>query len=124
FAAVGLMVSLRMELEAMGKHGVHLTLVCPGFIKTGMFEGVQPPRLTTWLTPDYVADQVVLAVRRNQWRLLLPSIVNVFEPLMALLPDFVAQWFVRFTRHAHSMKTFKQTRPHALLTAENEDATK
>ncbi|TYZ67275.1 hypothetical protein PybrP1_013008 [[Pythium] brassicae (nom. inval.)] len=125
FAAVGLMVSLRMELEAMGKHGVHLTLVCPSFIKTGMFEGVQPPRLTTWLTPDYVADQVVRAVRRNQWRLILPPIAGLMEPLMALLPDFVAQWLVRFTRTAHAMKTFKQTRPHALLAADDKaDKTK
>ncbi|TYZ56847.1 hypothetical protein PybrP1_011182 [[Pythium] brassicae (nom. inval.)] len=114
-----------MELEAMGKHGVHLTLVCPSFIKTGMFEGATLPHLSFWLVPEYVADQVVLAVRHNQWRLLLPSSVNVFEPLVALLPDFVAQWFFRVTRQADSMKTFKQTRPHALLAADDKaDKTK
>lgn len=122
FAAVGLMVSLRMELEAMGKRGVHLTLVCPSFIKTGMFEGVQPPRLTSWLTPEFVADQIVLAVRRNQWQLITPSIFALLVPLMAILPDFVARWLLHVTRAAHIMKTFKQTRPHALLKADGEVA--
>ena len=41
FAAVGFDESLRFELAAMGKTGVHTTVVCPYFINTGMFDGVQ-----------------------------------------------------------------------------------
>ena len=41
FAAVGFDESLRFELEAMGKTGVHTTVVCPYYINTGMFDGVQ-----------------------------------------------------------------------------------
>ncbi|GAB9477813.1 Retinol dehydrogenase, partial [Globisporangium polare] len=113
FAAVGLMMSLRQELQAMGKDGVHLTLVCPSFIKTGMFEGVAPPRFTSWLTPEYVATQVVRAVRRNQWRLVMPSIVPLLEMLMHIMPDWFGQWVVSFSQLGHAMKSFKQTRPHA-----------
>ena len=41
FAAVGFDESLRFELEAMGKTGVHTTVVCPYYINTGMFDGVR-----------------------------------------------------------------------------------
>ncbi len=41
FAAVGFDESLRNELVHMGKDNVHTTVVCPYFINTGMFDGVQ-----------------------------------------------------------------------------------
>jgi len=41
FAAVGFDESLRMELAALGKTGVHTTVVCPYYINTGMFEGIK-----------------------------------------------------------------------------------
>lgn len=41
FAAVGFDESLRMEFLSMEKTGVHTTVICPFYINTGMFEGVQ-----------------------------------------------------------------------------------
>ena len=41
FAAVGFDESLRCELHAQGKAGVHTTVVCPYFINTGMFAGAK-----------------------------------------------------------------------------------
>ncbi|XP_042869558.1 protein dhs-3-like [Penaeus japonicus] len=41
FAAVGFDEALRLELKALGKTGVKTTCVCPVYISTGMFEGVQ-----------------------------------------------------------------------------------
>ena len=41
FGAVGTHQSLSMELDALGCRGVHTTCVCPYFIDTGMFDGVQ-----------------------------------------------------------------------------------
>ena len=41
YAAVGFDESLRNELVAMAKDGIHTTVVCPYFINTGMFDGVQ-----------------------------------------------------------------------------------
>ncbi|KAG2532657.1 hypothetical protein JM16_000310 [Phytophthora kernoviae] len=114
FAALGLMLSLRQELQAMGLDGVHTTVVCPGFIKTGMFEGVNPPPFTTWLTPEYVADQIVKAVRRNQWRLLMPSVLSVMELVSIIMPMWFVDWFIRVTKTSQAMKSFKQTRPHAI----------
>ena len=40
FAAVGLEESLRLELQCEGYNGIHSTVVCPFFISTGMFAGV------------------------------------------------------------------------------------
>ena len=40
FAAVGFDESLRQELYAQKKDGVHTTVVCPYYINTGMFDGV------------------------------------------------------------------------------------
>ena len=42
FAAVGFEESFRNELSRLGKTGVKSTVVCPYFIKTGMFDGCKP----------------------------------------------------------------------------------
>ncbi|CAI5717628.1 unnamed protein product [Peronospora destructor] len=86
-AAIGLMLSLRQELHAMGHFGVHTTIVCPGFIATGMFEG---------------------------WRLLLPSVLSVLEVVATIMPMCFFDWFIRITKTSRAMKGFKQTRKHAL----------
>lgn len=41
FGAVGIHESLTMELYSLGCTGVRTTCVCPYFINTGMFDGVQ-----------------------------------------------------------------------------------
>jgi all-trans-retinol dehydrogenase (NAD+) len=41
YAAVGLHESLVEELRALKKNGVHSTLVCPGAVNTGLFEGFE-----------------------------------------------------------------------------------
>lgn len=41
FAAVGFDEAIRLELEFLGRQGVHTTCICPFFIQaTGMFEDV------------------------------------------------------------------------------------
>lgn len=51
--------ALRVELSVRG-HGDYIksTLVCPYFITTGMFAGVQS-KLIPLLDPEFVADQIV-----------------------------------------------------------------
>ena len=59
FAAVGIDESLRMELTKLGKTGIKTTCVCPYFINTGMFDGVNtkfPWNLLLYIMePDYGA---------------------------------------------------------------------
>jgi len=91
--------SIRLEMRKMGKTGVHTTVVCPFFIKTGMFDGVQAkwPRLLPLLEPEWAADKIVSAIRCNQWELLMPRILHIVPVLRGLLPlpicADLAEWF-------------------------------
>ncbi|XP_076349857.1 epidermal retinol dehydrogenase 2-like isoform X2 [Tachypleus tridentatus] len=73
FACIGLEESLRMELDSEGHTGVHSTVVCPFFVKTGMFNGVSAGILGL-MEPEYVADQIMMAIMTNQEILILPKI--------------------------------------------------
>ncbi|KAG9436078.1 estradiol 17-beta-dehydrogenase 11 [Apis mellifera carnica] len=61
FAAIGYHESLFTELKTHGYDGIHATLICPYFINTGMFHGVEP-RLMPMLEPEYVAQEVVSGI--------------------------------------------------------------
>lgn len=104
---VGLAESLRLELRAAGVKGVGLTIVCPSYISTGMFEGVKPPRLTPWLTPDYLADKIIAAVRKNRVYVREPFMVKLL-PLLKALPSVFLLDFLGDILGLHtSMETFK-----------------
>ncbi|MEI6667857.1 MAG: SDR family NAD(P)-dependent oxidoreductase [Acidobacteriota bacterium] len=97
WAALGFTESLRIELRQLGHTHVGLTAVCPSYVGTGMFSGVQPPRLTRWLTPDRVADLTVRAVLANKATVLTPWLVKLTPLLRGVLPrrvfDVVAAAF-------------------------------
>lgn len=93
-AVVGFADSLRLELSR-SRSGVGVTIVCPSFISTGMFEGAKPPRLSGWLTPEAVAAKTVAAVRARRVWVVEPWIVKT-TPLVKSLPqpvmDRLASW--------------------------------
>ena len=93
-AVVGFADSLRLELSR-ARSGVGVTIVCPSFISTGMFEGGRPPRLSGWLTPEAVAAKTVAAVRSRRVWVVEPWIVKT-APLVKALPqpvvDRLASW--------------------------------
>lgn len=88
-AVVGLCESLRHELSRAGARGVHLTIVCPSFIDTGMFDGASPPWATPWLKPDALAAAIVRAVRARRLYVREPFMVKLV-PLLNALPKPVA----------------------------------
>jgi len=90
WAVIGLSESLRLELKKLGHGHVGVTSVCPSYVDTGMFAGVKPPKLTRFLTPDKVAEQVVAAVRHNRAFVLEPWLVKVTPFLVNTLPQPVA----------------------------------
>merc|ERR1719245_844754 len=72
FAAVGLDEALRVELFVQGHADyIKTTVVCPYYISTGMFAGVQS-KLIPILEPEYVAESAVTAVLTDRQVLLLP----------------------------------------------------
>ncbi|XP_078584592.1 epidermal retinol dehydrogenase 2-like [Branchiostoma floridae x Branchiostoma japonicum] len=86
FGAVGFAESIRSELRIQGKSGVHVTCVCPTFINTGMFTGSELKN-TTMLEADDVVREIVAAVQRNQFMLVIPWDAAVFINLKGLVPQ-------------------------------------
>jgi len=84
-AAVGFDESLRAELRASGSP-VTTMVVCPYYIDTGMFAGVQTR--FSWLLPilkeQKVADTVLAGIESGRRRLVLPPLVGLVPGLRVL----------------------------------------
>lgn len=105
FAAVGLEEALRLELNCDGYDGIHSTVVCPYYISTGLFAGIGRS-LIPILTPEYVVNETVKAIRVNQEVLFLPMIVYWIYFMKSLLPTKSFLWAHRAIGAASTMKTF------------------
>jgi len=92
FAAVGFDESIRDELALTEKYGVQTTLVCPYYINTGMFDGIENP-LIPLLEPDYVADKIVEAILTNQKILFMPRLFYFLYAFKGMLSAEVARYF-------------------------------
>ena len=69
FAVIGLTDAIRQELRGSG---VGFTIVCPGYVSTGMFEGAKPPMGSRWLEPQEIADTVLRAVKKGRCEVFMP----------------------------------------------------
>ncbi|MDX2170096.1 MAG: SDR family oxidoreductase, partial [Deltaproteobacteria bacterium] len=78
WAAVGFDESLRAELRTTAP-GVITTVVCPFYIDTGMFRGVQSrfPLLLPILKEHDVATRVVQAIANNRRRVVMPWLCHL-----------------------------------------------
>ncbi len=106
WAVVGFSESLRMELRSEGHRHVTVTALCPSYIRTGLFEGVEPPRFTRWLTPDVVAQRAVVATARGRRRVLMPWLART-APLLVGAPAPVSDAISRALGAADSMRTWR-----------------
>lgn len=78
--------SLRLELTQVGHTHVKVTTVCPGYINTGMFDGVKQPLLTPLLTPQVVCDTVWEGGKRGQPMMKMPWTIHLSSVFKGLLP--------------------------------------
>ncbi|CAK8672487.1 unnamed protein product [Clavelina lepadiformis] len=85
FAAVGLTDALNMELVHMKKNGVKTTTVCPYYIDTGMFDGVDTSILPI-IKLDAAVELIVDAILREKVYLLMPRLLYFIYGLRGLLP--------------------------------------
>ncbi|XP_058814971.1 estradiol 17-beta-dehydrogenase 11 [Topomyia yanbarensis] len=107
FACVGFHEALFTELRTHGYDNIHLTLVCPYYINTGMFAGCKP-RLLPMLEPKYVADSMVKSILKNEVNCTLPDNVRVFLPLKCLLPAKVCwEMMSRIMKGPQTMMGFR-----------------
>ncbi|GBG32080.1 Epidermal retinol dehydrogenase 2 [Hondaea fermentalgiana] len=120
FGAVGAGEGIRLEMQKMGTK-IKCTTVCPMYIATGMFEGAKlQPRykflegpvnaLFPILEPDYVADQIINAVKRDQELLVMPAMAYSTTIMQGLLPTAVTDRILEDLGVSSSMDHFKQTR--------------
>lgn len=107
FGAMGIADSLYMEVRKKGWN-IRTTVVCPYYINTGMFEGAKTK--FSWLMPildeNYVADRIVLAIRRGEQQLNMPWMVNTI-PVLRILPSSWCAWVMEFIGASDSMDEFK-----------------
>ncbi|HJQ82579.1 MAG TPA: SDR family oxidoreductase [Candidatus Binatia bacterium] len=111
-AAVGFDEALRLELRRQGSR-VKTTVVCPFYVATGMFAGVRTRfrLLLPILEPDYVADRIVRAIRKDQRRVILPRFVYTAW-LARLLPIDAFDAVMSFLGINKSMDEFTGRRGH------------
>lgn len=120
YGAVGFTESLRNELRHTCPQ-IKTTMVCPGYIATGMFKGAQmrstfPPldpvvnAIMPVLEPEYVADKVVTAIKRNQTILVMPKFAYSIWLFRAFLPTEALDWAMDLLGVSKSMDKFEQTR--------------
>lgn len=102
-AVVGLADSLRLELEEMAGVDIPVTVVCPGFINTGMFAGVRPPLFTPLLDQEKIAQLIFAAIDHKKERLLAPFMVKLL-PFLKLLPNRLFRAVARFFQVHQAMK--------------------
>ncbi len=86
WSVIGFSESVRLELAQLGIKHVKLTIVCPSYVSTGLFEGVKPPLASTWLTPEWLAGAIVRAVRKERLWILAPWLVRITPFVRGILP--------------------------------------
>ncbi|GMR38326.1 hypothetical protein PMAYCL1PPCAC_08521, partial [Pristionchus mayeri] len=84
--AVGFHESITAELRKLNASGVKTTVICPYYIGTGMFAGVENKTKIPVLEPEYVVECILEAVLTNKEEMLIPRRMYVSTALSALLP--------------------------------------
>lgn len=106
FASVGLEESLRLELNCDGYDGIYSTVICPYYIKTGLFAGIRRS-LIPIMTPEYVVNEAMNAIRVNQEILCVPWMIYFMLLYKWLVPAKTFMWSHRAIGAAATMKTFQ-----------------
>lgn len=96
FAAIGFHESLRQELIRMPtQHHIHTTLLCPGLILTGMFDGLTLPY--SFLTPPLRTDQVVSTILEALFTVAPIDISQI--PIISKMPEFIQNIWIQSIQH-------------------------
>lgn len=87
WGVIGLSESLRLEVnKVLKKKGVRFTVLCPGYVDTGMFSGAKPPRFTKLLKSEEVVDIGYEAFKKNKYVVKEPWLTKVTPLLKGVLP--------------------------------------
>ncbi|XP_060521529.1 short-chain dehydrogenase/reductase family 16C member 6 [Cylas formicarius] len=111
FATVGFHESLLIELKSQGYNRIKMTMVCPYFINTGMFEGCKPKQMDM-LEPKDVAKSIITAIRKEEIFVTVPTSSRYILPLKNYIPAKLG-WLLlyrvlRLPQAMMSMRSFKE----------------
>jgi NAD(P)-dependent dehydrogenase (short-subunit alcohol dehydrogenase family) len=109
YGVVGLSHVLRQEGAA---HGVKVSVVCPGFIKTPIFYNAKVlgierkkllERMPKAISPDDCAKAVLRGIERNQATIVVTPVAKVLWLLQRFFPSLVMWLGRRFTKEMREM---------------------
>lgn len=103
----GFSEALRLELKEDGYDHVSVSVIAPGFVDTGMFDGAEAPLLMPMLEPDFVVDRIMEAITDDVLHVQEPLIVRLTPALRALLPTPVVDTIMDITGATRSMQGWK-----------------
>ncbi|KAL4842099.1 hypothetical protein H8958_000138 [Nasalis larvatus] len=108
FAAFGLAESVFVETFVQNQKGIKTTIVCPFFIKTGMFEGCTTacPSLLPILEPEYAAEKIVEAILQEKMYFYMPKFIYFLMFLKSFLPLKTALLIGDYLDIFHAMDGF------------------
>ena len=93
------MEGLRIQLRG---RGVHVSTICPGFVRTPMTEVMDTP-MPWCLEPDDAARRIVRALKRKRKVYSFPWQMAIFMRLVRYLPD----WAIARAMHGYNEKPLK-----------------
>jgi len=106
WAALGFSESIREELRLTGDDHVKVTSVCPSYIQTGMFLGVQAPLFLPVLKPEKVARMVLKAIKREKEMVVAPWLVKLLPLGKGTMHRAVFRKLCEWLGVTYSMKTW------------------
>lgn len=107
WAVIGFSESLRLEFLEREIKNIHVTTVCPGYISTGMFNGVKAPLVLPWLKPETIVHKIILGMERNSPFVKEPFMVKTVDLLKGILPLRIYVWVSKFLGVSTSMTHWK-----------------
>ena len=86
WAVIGFSESLRLELIERDITNMHVTTVCPSYINTGMFSGVEAPLFVPWLRPGDIVVKIIQGIEKNCAFVREPFMVKWLDLFKGILP--------------------------------------
>jgi all-trans-retinol dehydrogenase (NAD+) len=107
WAVAGFTEALRCEMKMNNKTGIYFSTICPSFVKTGMFDGVKPPMLNPWLSPEGMGKKIIAAVKNNTVLVMTPFAVKTIPIIRALGSADLLYWVGKVLRMHKAMDKWK-----------------
>ncbi|HET7040912.1 MAG TPA: SDR family NAD(P)-dependent oxidoreductase, partial [Gemmatimonadales bacterium] len=107
WGVLGLSEALDQELKGRGKRQVRVSVLCPSYITTGLFEGATAATGTWLLTPESVAATAVRMVERGTARKVVPWTAAVLLTGFGWIPRPIFHSIARIFGVSRSMEHWK-----------------